>query len=348
METAVKQFGNNLEELEASYIDKEYILNYVSEEDIFSLVFGFIPEEHQYVTSPFREDKNPNCWFEFYDGKLRFVDFANHSIINGVRMNNIDCFNAVKVFYGLPNFYQVLDFIQEKLIKGKDVVEKSVKKQVINNTPNKNSTNIFFKSRSFNNFDKKFWGSYYITKKNLIEDKVFAVESFNIVNNDSLTYTPYDICYCYTDFENNHKKIYRPYNKKRFLTNCTKNDIGNIKNLIPYERLYITKSYKDCRVLRNLNLNCIWFQNEGMIPEDDVLLPVLNKVNDIVIWFDNDEAGLSAGKIVNDKILKLGKKTKNIHLPISLLNEGIKDPSDLIKYRGVNDIIEFLKSKKLW
>ena len=68
------------EEFERGFINKKKILEYVSEEQIFELVFGFEPVECEYVESPFRDDRNPGCWFQYCpSGKLRFVDFANSS-----------------------------------------------------------------------------------------------------------------------------------------------------------------------------------------------------------------------------------------------------------------------------
>ena len=47
---------NYSEDEKRGFIDKDDILKYVSEEDIFELVFGFKPKEFDYVTSPFRND----------------------------------------------------------------------------------------------------------------------------------------------------------------------------------------------------------------------------------------------------------------------------------------------------
>ena len=50
--------------IKRGFIDKKIILEFVSQEEIFSLVFGFLPEDFQYVTSPFRpSDRSPGCWF---------------------------------------------------------------------------------------------------------------------------------------------------------------------------------------------------------------------------------------------------------------------------------------------
>ena len=95
------------------YIDKEKILNLVTEEQIFSLVFGYEPEEFDRVVAPYRQDNNPGCWFERdINNKLCLRDFAYGK-------KPLDCFETVKITYGLDNFYSVLEFIHKHLIQGK-------------------------------------------------------------------------------------------------------------------------------------------------------------------------------------------------------------------------------------
>ena len=65
--------------IESGFINKNKILEYVTQHDIFELVFGFKPIEFEYITSPFREDSSPGAWFEvdLNTNKLRFTDFAD-------------------------------------------------------------------------------------------------------------------------------------------------------------------------------------------------------------------------------------------------------------------------------
>jgi len=37
-----------------------------------------------------------------------------------------------------------------------------------------------------------------------------------------------------------------------------------------------------------------WFQNEGIIPHDFVFISLLNRFNEIIVFFDNDDAGITA------------------------------------------------------
>lgn len=323
------------------FLDKEKILSYISEEEIFELIFKFKPKEYQYVCSPFRVDTNPGCWFErsLSNNRLIFIDYADSFF------NKQDCFGCVKRFYKLPNFYQTLLFIKEVLIDNKEV-KKSLERRVFI-PQKKKAVEIYIKPRNFIQSDKTFWFKYGITRKQLSEDKVIPIGRFTIVGSRAgdITSTVYTNCYAYTEFDNNRKKLYSPYKKGsgRFITNCNQDDIGSVIHLKKSTQVVITKSYKDCRVLRNEGVNCIWFQNEGMIPKDELLLSVLSPYKDIVVFFDNDETGFTATQKVILKLQSLHLKVRCISLPEKLHEKGIKDASDMYCLKGRESLIKFLK-----
>lgn len=340
---------------ERGFISKETILKYVSEEDIFELVFEFKPEEFTYVTSPFREDRSPNCWFskDYGTGKLRFVDFGNSKVINGVNMTNIDCFDAVRVFFNLSNHYTTLRFIQDTLIKGKDLPERAEQKPLASKDPN--HVEIYISIRNFNLLDKAFWqDKYEIVKQSLIEDKVFPIYQCSVFNSrhgDYIIDYRDHLAYAYTDFDDGRKKIYCPTKSKKgkFVTNCFKDDIGGIKSLAENgSRLIITKSYKDWRVLKNLGQNVLWVQSEGIIPSLEILLPICNRFDSVIIFFDNDEPGLVASEkletIINSFI---PGKAQKYNLPINLMAKGITDPSDFVEIFRREGLIQILTEHRI-
>ena len=339
---------------EKGFISKEKILKYVSEEDIFKLVFGYKPVEYEYVTSPFREDTRPGCWFsrDYDTGKLRFVDFGNSEIINGVNMINIDCFDAVMIYYDLPNFYKALEFIYDKLIVNKNLSEINKPKKIKRVT--KGNVIIEADTRPFNKIDARFWSSYGISSDNLIEDKVFAIKRFYLYNTrrGDIVKRVGNLSYIFTDFDNGKKKIYMPLKKqKRFITNLTANDIGGIKQIPNHGKLLvISKSYKDYRVLKNHNVTNIWFQNEGMIPSNKILINLAMRFDNIIIFFDNDEPGIKASKKLVAKINTMfPEKAKTLHLPIEWFNQyRVKDPSDVYKKMGKKNLIKFIDDNKIY
>ena len=139
-------FATPIENEVVGYIDKSIILSNYKEEDIFELVFGFKPVEYQYVTSPFRVDNNPGCWFERnpLNNKLIFVDYGDSLF------NKQDCFSCIKRYFKLPNFYRTLLFINESL---SDKIKHSNDFEVSNKTEltvkEKKKVEIYIKPRNF-------------------------------------------------------------------------------------------------------------------------------------------------------------------------------------------------------
>lgn len=345
--------------LERGFINKNKILEYLTEEEIFGLVFDYVPEEFEYITSPFREDKNPGCWFErdIITGKLWFKDFANNATVRGIKMRIIDCFNAVQVYYNFSNFYKTLQFIKRNLIdnKNRKIREVSNFTKMVNNTSviKKSRTKISIATKDFTSKDRKYWTSYGISKRNLIDDEVFSVKKFRVDNprkNKNVVINGGDLCFAYTQFEKNRKKIYRPLLKRgKFITNCSADDIGGITDLVPFGRkLVISKSYKDYRVLKNFGLNVIWFQNEGMFPSKHLMEDLISRFKEHIIFFDNDRGGIEAAekllKLINNKSLN---KARSIHLSVELIKYGITDPSDYYKKVSKKKLVKFLKESNL-
>lgn len=336
----------------SDFIDIDNILKYVSEEQIFELVFGYQPVEFNRVVSPFRKDKTPGCWFQYYpSGKLKFVDFGTTVVIKGRRMINMDCFDAVQVYYKLPNLFQTLNFIKKHLIDGKELKEKPVS---VNIAKEKKDVEIFIEVRNFEDRDRRYFSKYEITKQNLIDDNVFPVKRIKVLNTKFGDYSNpvFDLCYAHTDFPKGRKKLHRPEQKgkHRFLSNCRQDDIYGYKYLPESgQKLIITKSYKDFRVLKNRGLTVIGFQNEGMIPSDEVLLDILRRFESVIVFFDNDATGISEGERVTNYInFHFPGLCRQVYINPELFAYGISDPSDLIEKMGRKELIQFLAKKKLF
>lgn len=335
------------------YINKETLLKYVTQEEIFEYVFGAYPEEYEYILSPFREDKSPRCFFS-YDKEeiLWFNDFADNRIINKIRCNKIDCFNAVQLKYHLPNFYQTLEFIKTKILKADKSINKvksQVPKRIIKNSRSK----IFINPTNFTKLDYDYWMQYGITLDQISKDKVFSISHFKIVHEfkENASFETSDLAYAYTDFKLNRIKIYRPNREKnlKFYTNCSKNDVGGW-NLLPEKGpiLIITKSYKDWRILTNNNVLSIWVQNEGMIPKEEIIVDLLQRFDNIYLLFDND----SPGVIASDKFIKYCNnfkinEVKQLFIPFIYSKYGITDCGDLVSKKAEIYLRQFLKENKV-
>lgn len=326
------------------HITKDEILEIATQEEIFELGLGFYPEEERNYTSPFRKDKNPGCFFEYYEGTLRFKDFADSRRINGVTVNNCTCFDSIIIKKGYT-FGETLRYIHYHF---KDRVPDKKRKYLIENKYSKPRTNIIVPySRPFNTYDKDFWSDYYITKDNLIEDSVFAVKNLYIKTSSksfTLSFSGLNVSYCYPDFEENRKKIYMPRRekKKRFITDCKDEDIGGWFDLpVLGNLLVITKSYKDYRVLKNTGLTVIWLQSENILPKEK-LEQLVKRFDKIVVFYDNDRAGYVGSENIVDFLNSCMEDIASRLFVPKVKN--VTDPSDFIKY----NIIDFKKLIKMY
>ena len=339
-----------------SPLTPENILSRVSQQEIFEIVFkeGIQLDREHHYKAPYRDDTVPDCYFEKVDRKIYFVDFAASG------KKSLTCFNFIMKVYNV-SFYDSLEVVNRYYSLGLGDNTNSVKKIIENDYVEEENIKKSFKKRVITVLprlyiykDRNFWHNYEISKENLVEDLVLGVELYQSTNRIGETFSvrPTKLCYAYTDFPDGRKKIYTPYGDKleKWFTNCSQDDVGSIQHLPSRGRLLIiTKSYKDCRVLRNQGLNAVWFQNEGMIPNMEILIDLCNRFDNIVIWFDNDSAGIANSRVVTELFNSITpNKARSIMLPPRLLQLAIKDPSDLIHKKGKVDLTSFLANKQLF
>ena len=338
-------------------LTKNEILKRISQEEIYNLVFNFYPKTDTYYKSIFRDDKNAGCFFEYFKGTLYFKDFADTNLKN----HNMDCFEAVKIHFKLKDFNESLIYVDKKFnlgITNNNPIEPKIELLISNtekisvfqgkkSTKNKEIMSIDTHYRDFNYLDKKYWFDRYgISKKDLIEDNTFPLKRcryYSHKKKEYLFYVPISVSYCY-NVQEGYKKIYSPFFESlKWITNCNNNIIGNIENILPYGyELIITKSYKDCRVLRNFGLrNVVWFSSENQFPNDNILLELINRFEKITIWYDNDETGKKCSSLLLQKLNELNSKKKRI---VNTDGYKGKDISDIRYFEGQQKTEFLLKS----
>lgn len=316
------------------YSMKELLEEY-SQEDIFRIVFKEYPNTDILYLSPFREDTHPNCFFDWYKGKLYFKDYAD---------SPRDCFQAIKDHFHIETYKGVTEFIINYFVEHPVLPEhvpfKSKKEK------DQKDCSITFRIRDWEERDRLHWSQFAITKEQLLEDSVSVISMYRFYSNKTNRWViihPFDIAYAISGFEQ-RCKIYRPYNKNKaskWTTNCGVNDIGNL-NHIDYtgKLLIITKSYKDYRVIKNQGYkNTIWFQSEKIIPHDSQLASLGARYENIVIFYDNDEAGISGASELQLRLLHLGHGSKSIMSPYP----HMKDPAEIVSIRGEKELAQFLQ-----
>lgn len=308
-----------------------------SQESIFYLVFGEYPNMDKLYLSPIRKDNNPGCYFEWWNGKLFFVDWAS-------QRTNTDSVQLVKDYYKLNTLYDTIQFITKKI--GTIITKPSFVK---NTTKKKKSKAIIIPiKRDWVTYDKSYWNQFMISIDQLENDNVFPVKAINLFSNEHWKRFNYfnGGSYCISIKEDIYK-IYRPNEKGKgkWLTNASPNHIGGI-NSITYQSdlLIITKSYKDSRVFRNFGYESIWLQNEGAIPDEKVIKPIVSKYKNIIIFFDNDVAGILATEKLKDLLLKICNA--NVICTKSDI-EYIKDISEMICFKGLDYTTNFLNENTI-
>lgn len=316
----------------SGFLDKNELREYLEEDEIFSLVLGYKPQEFQYICNPLRLDKTPGAYFETnpMTGRLELIDW-------GYRKTHIDSFQFVQEYYQLPNFYQTLVFVRDNLLYSKSEIKKIDKEEKERKTLEKSKRfQIFFRPRNFiSSIDSPIWSPYGILPQHLNEDKVFAVSEYAFKNaKKNGPFNCYTPTYIFTDFEDGRKKMYFPLKKdKKYITDCLSDDIGGLSYYNKEtSKVVINKGYKDYRVFRNIGINNFWLQSEGMFPNDILLGSLLEKKTEVIVFFDNDDTGIEKGKLFTEHINNLfGRRIAHqYHLPIEMrIKRNVKDPSDL-------------------
>jgi len=330
--------------------EKFNVRDFIRSFDQIKLFEYFLNEEVLFntkYTNPFRTDTNPGCFFsESDDCIIYFNDYSYNP-------NWFDIIDFIKLGFNCT-FNESIDIIND--LESKGYVSKNpivdtlpIKKSII-----KTSDRYYLRylpKPDYSNRDLEYWSKYGITKDQLISDGVFSVdlyEQFDFKNNLYTAYKNHGLMFAYTDFTNNGLKLYSPLNRIKWRSNLNKNDLGNI-NKIDYTKEYIilTKSYKDTRVLKNLGLtNVIWCQSETSFNEETIK-ELFVQFKRPIVFFDNDNAGITSAINLSNFIKEKIGRCDNIHLPINLLSEKIKDISDLYESKGIYECLTFLKQVSL-
>src|SRR5690606_150280 len=123
---------------------------------------------------------------------------------------------------------------------------------------------------------------------------------------------------------------YRPNNPDKigkWFTNATNYHLQGMKQLSEHrELLIITSSLKDVMVLKVLGYEAVAPQGEGMNIPDSIMNYLWATSDNIVVFYDNDKAGLKAGLELSESI-----GAGNMYIPTKY---KVKDISDFIRMYG--------------
>jgi len=307
--------GKNLKHVP---INVEFVLNRISEEEIFQKYTGETVQYGTLICSPLRSDKNPTCGFLDKGTHILFTDFSGDFGGN--------CFNLVSrmfsISYGAAITKVALDFGLIEEYKGKFTPLKEEQPTLMfeRKPITKVKKEIQIKSRSWSRRDKEFWAPFGVTRALLEHYSVSPCQIIWIDGKRIYYYKQNNPAYAYY-FNDGDFKVYFPLSKikgKKFLGNSSKMQ-GLLQLKFEDDLLIITKSLKDVLVLASLGYEAVAPSAEGVILDAEIIAMLKTKYKRIVLFYDNDTAGI-IGSEKNAKAYEL----EEIFLPV----ETEKDVSD--------------------
>jgi len=311
-------------------IDYKYILNIYNQEEIFQEALGYFPKTGEMYFSPFRKDTKPGCRFEWKGDWLLFIDNIGEFY---------NCFQFQQKFRNL-NFQDVVSYLFRKR-------PVTLKVQYEKETTYRNFKSLIRITKKEWQEDNYFTKNFNIDINFLNSEPIFNILNYwcNSKKDNSLARNRFGnikpgIAYYFE--ETQHLKLYFPESQTtKWHSNCVQEDIFNWHNIDKFngDTLIITKSGKDALLIwYHLQIPVIAVQSEGISLPDKVI-KFLESYKQIVIIFDNDEAGLIAAEKTSNFILKTfdNKNVIKFFLP-----QETKDAADYyLKHSNIDCLKQF-------
>ena len=313
-------------------ITKEYLLSKYSEETYMTYYLG-IPVKKGLFKSPLRKDKCPTCsFYRNKSGELIFKDF------NGSFYGNF--ISVVMYKYGLT-YYKALNqiAIDFGFISGKPAKVKKI--PTVEKFVDSGESDIRVEIKEYSKKELDWWNSFGITPKILNKFKVFSCKNIFLNGNLFITSSKNSMMFGYYEGKKDGLEYWRIYFRKRdtyrFLSNTPSKLVQGYAQLPKKGKLLvITKSMKDCMTLYGLGISAIAPNSENLFISDKMLSDLSQRFERIVVFYDNDLAGISN----MNKIRKDHPELVYFWIP---RRYEVKDISDFYRTYGKDKTIEFIK-----
>ncbi len=314
-------------------LNKETILDKVSEYQIFQYFCTNFEEPNKKFKSDLREDNNPTVSITQYRGRLWYKDF-------GCPEHSFDCFAFVGYKYSL-SFYDTLRHIDVSF--GLGLSSGSVRGSVRKFTPQireKKPAQIKVRTRDWTQADLDYWMQFGITKDILSIFDVLPITHYWI---NELRFSCTSISYRYR-FDCGYK-IYRPLETDfKWSSNVGSQCIQGLDGLPDYgECVFLTSSLKDVMCLAVLDCPSIALQSEMLLPSQEVIDEMKRRFDNVVVLYDNDfDKTRNAGQEMAEKICRTYGLI-NLVIPSYYRS---KDISDLVRDHGLDEAANVIKREE--
>jgi len=287
------------------YCYYENILDYVSEIKIISFYMKQPIRYNNSYRSPLREDRKPSI--AFYPAREgykegRMMDFSRPG-------SPILILTFIKKLLKKKNYADALDQINYDFDIGLFYLNGHPPKNKFDGytgqVDENQSSNSYSDARShiqeFTKRDEIFWNNFGISLDTLKKFNVFSTRKVLMPSGTTLVYSISNPIYTYS-FSNKTKKIYLPLNKigARFLGFGPTPLQGYDQLPEKGELLIVTKSMKDVMLLYELGYNAVAPNSESTGIDSSVFEDLKKRFNKIVLFYDNDEAGIKASNVFSE------------------------------------------------
>lgn len=297
-------------------INKEWILERVSQEEIMVRYTGQPIVINAKFHSPFREDNSPSCVYYYNkQGKLLFRDFGKGRPMDAfeVACTVLRC-DFTEVLKRLTDEFNLLRVERKPAVD--DTLELAKK---LANEPTTITIEPYTLNGSWDMDDagQKFWHKYGVTPKTLKKYKVFQLNQAWCNEKPIYRYVATSPGFAYW-FGGNDYKLYFPLKDKvRFLCNT---DVVQGESQLPKggKHLIITKSLKDVMVFAEYGVPAIAPQSEVHPLTYDYVDDLKQRFGKITLVYDYDYTGVK----------NTNKMRKQFDINYAFV-EGAKDISDL-------------------
>lgn len=259
--------------------------------------------------SPLRGDNSPGVWFEYHNGILLIVDFADRK---NSHLNCVTAWSRIKGIHWKKSLREIYDKQGVRVIKKVKEKVKEVEKVI-------SITECWTQEHD----------EYCVVRGINPTGRVYGVSSYTIVGERTRTWLVNELCFAYK-YADGKYKIYFPNRGKdeqRFISNLRGNEVWS---KYVDSTLLIGKAHKDFLELLN-----VWEHSLTHVQSENTwsdLIMDWSVYKEIFILLDNDKTGLNNAYEIAKQI-----KGKILFIPtVDSLNLVSKLPEDFIKYLPSN------------
>lgn len=252
------------------------LLKVLDQHRVWASMVGDFKIGSKTICNVLRGDKHTgSCCITLIDNNLVLMDFASKEY------SGMSCIVYYRKMHPDKSWYQICKDLLS--IGGTATIKHKIKPKV--------SYPIIPIYRPFQRRDREFWEKRGVSKETLNKDnRCLAAKGFTQGNRESYFS---DLCYAYRCGEK--VKLYFPERTEyRFLGNLGPDDLWHLHK---DNTLLVTKSHKDFLVLEPLvNCSLTHIQSENTPPSLTKIYEWECTYDKILIWFDQDHAGIEGAK----------------------------------------------------